>query len=174
MKKVFMMAIMAIVAISASAQTYVGGSLGFSNVKTDGKDDSKNVITIAPEVGYNLDDDWAIGVVLGFGYSKEGDWSKTAFDISPYIRYTAIHAGKVNFFLDGGVNFNTSKVKGSDAHNGWGVGIKPGIELKANDKVSLVAHIGRIGYYDTHEFDYTKTFTVSLDNSLSLGFYYNF
>ena len=175
MKKVFMMAIMAIVAISASAQAYVGGSIGFTNVKVDGHDDSQNTLTIAPEVGYTLSDDWAIGAALGFTYYKEGDASVTAFEVSPYVRYTAIHADRVNFFLDGVVNFNTAKPKGGDAQNGWGIGIKPGVAFKVNDNVSLVAHVGFLGYEDSHKIDGKKKFGIGLDgNDFSLGFYYNF
>ena len=64
-----------------------------------------------------MSDDWAIGAALGFTYYKEGDAGVTAFEVSPYARYTAIHADRVNFFLDGVVNFNTAKPKGSDAQN---------------------------------------------------------
>ena len=40
MKKIIMMAVMAVAAVSANAQSWVGGSLGFSNSKVDGAESS--------------------------------------------------------------------------------------------------------------------------------------
>lgn len=174
MKKLVMMAVMAIVAVSASAQVYLGGSLGYKNVDMESKEDALNTLTINPEIGYNLDDNWAIGIGLGFGYSKQGDASTTTFTVNPYARYTFARIDKVKFFLDGSVEFGTVKPKDVDAQNAWGIGIKPGIAFDVNDKISLVAHVGFLGYEDTHKIDGNKTFGLNLDNNLSLGFYYNF
>lgn len=174
MKKLFMMAVMAIVAVSASAQVYVGGSLGYKNVDTEGEDDALNTLSIVPEVGYNLGDTWAIGAALDFGYSKKGDNSTTTIGIAPYVRYNFARIDKVRFFLDGTVEFLSVKPKDVDAMNGWGIGVKPGVAFDLNDKVSLIAHVGYLGYADTHKIDGKKTFGLNLDNNLSLGFYYNF
>lgn len=174
MKKLFMMAVMAIVAVSASAQVYVGGSLGFKSVDKEGEDDSRNTFTIAPEVGYNLGDAWAIGATLNFGYDKQGDASATTIGIAPYARYNFARIDKVRFFVDGVVEFESYKPKDVDAMNGWGIGVKPGVAFDLNDKVSLIAHVGYLGYADTHKIDGKKTFGLNLDNNLSLGFYYNF
>lgn len=174
MKKLVMMAVMAIVAVSASAQVYLGGSLGYKNVDNEESDDALNVLTINPEIGYNLDDNWAIGLGVGFGYNKQGDASTTTISVSPYVRYNFVRIDKVRFFLDGGVDFASVKPKDVDAVNAWGIGIKPGVAFDVNDKISLIAHIGFLGYEDTHKIDGNKTFGLNLDNNLSLGFYYNF
>lgn len=174
MKKLVMMAVMAIVAVSASAQVYVGGSLGYSNVDEEGKDDALNTFTLAPEVGYNLGDEWAIGTTLNFGYSKQGDASATTIGIAPYVRYNFARIDKVRFFIDGTVEFQSYKPKEVDAMNSWGIGVRPGVAFDLNDKVSLIAHVGNFGYADTHKVNGKKTFGLNLDNNLSLGFYYNF
>ena len=170
MKKYFLMAIMAVAAITASAQVYVGGSLGFASVSPE-KGDTQTSFTIAPEAGYSLSDKVAIGIALGFDYAKD-DYTKIT--VSPYVRYNAIQFDRVNIFLDGAVDFATYKPDGGDAQNEWGVGIKPGIEFKANDKISLVSHIGFIGYKDQHKTEGTKTFGVDLHNTVTFGIYYNF
>ena len=73
MKKILMTMVAALgLAISANAQVYVGG--GFS-VKSN--DDGKTTYTtykFLPEVGYNLNDNWAVGMVFGWsGATKGGD-----------------------------------------------------------------------------------------------------
>lgn len=175
MKKLMMIAVMAVVAaISASAQTYVGGSFGYKNINPGDGEDKINTITIAPELGYNLSDKWAIGTTVDFDYTKKGDASTTGFIVAPYARYTVAHIDKIRLFLDGTVEFGTYKVKGQDANSAWGIGVKPGVAYDVNDKVSLIAHVGFFGYSDTHKFDGNKTFALGVDNTLSLGFYYNF
>lgn len=170
MKKYFLMAIMAVAAVTASAQVYVGGSLGFSSVKPDGGK-SQTAFNINPEVGYSLSDNLAVGAVLGFDYAKD---AYTAFEVSPYVRYKAIQWDKVNIFLDGAVGITSYKPDGGSSATAWNVGIKPGIEFKATDKISLVAHMGFLGYEDNHKVDGTKSFGVNLHNDITFGVYYNF
>lgn len=170
MKKIFLMAIMAVVAITANAQVYLGGSLGFASVSPE-EGDTRTSFTIAPEAGYSLSDKVAIGMALGCDYVKD---EYTQITVSPYVRYNAIQFDRVNIFLDGAVDFATYKPDGGDAQNAWGVGIKPGIEFKANDKISLVSHIGFIGYKDEHKITGNKTFGAVLTNAVTFGVYYNF
>ena len=66
MKKIIMTLAAAIIAVSASAQVYMGGSVGISSVKIGGGD-SETTYKVLPEIGYNLNDKWAIGAYLGFG-----------------------------------------------------------------------------------------------------------
>lgn len=47
-----------LVAIAASAQVYVGGQVGLWR----NTDDNHSKFSIAPEVGYNLSDKWAVGI----------------------------------------------------------------------------------------------------------------
>ena len=55
----------ACVSLAASAQGYVGGSVGIASSKIG---NSENVTTyqVLPEVGINLDENWAIGTVVGW------------------------------------------------------------------------------------------------------------
>lgn len=58
MKKIILSLMILFAAISASAQVYVGGSLAW----THDDDADANQFKLAPEVGYNLNDDWAVAV----------------------------------------------------------------------------------------------------------------
>lgn len=150
MKKFLVMAVMAIMALGVSAQVYVGGSLGYTHAKTDlGSGDQ---FTIAPEIGYNLNDSWAIG--------------------AGYARYTYFRTDLVSLFVDGGVDLGFSKPDEGDTSVVWGIGLKPGISLNLNEKFSLVAHMGFLGYQDLKERG--KVYGIDLHNNLSFGFYYNF
>ena len=62
----------ACVAIAASAQVYVGGSVGVSNSKM-GDADEVTTYQFLPEVGFNLDENWAIGTVIGWGKGNPVD-----------------------------------------------------------------------------------------------------
>lgn len=67
MKKFYMTLVAMFVAVAASAQVYVGGNVGI--VSTDnGDDDDVTTYKFLPEIGYNLNQDWAIGA--SFGWAK--------------------------------------------------------------------------------------------------------
>ena len=93
MKKIVLTMMAAMVAVVMDAQIYAGGSVGFQTVSHDGN--STTAFTLKPEVGYNLNEDWAIG--MAFGYSEKGkDESKVkTFIINPYVRYNAVKLDKV-------------------------------------------------------------------------------
>ena len=63
MKKIMMIAAMMVAAVSANAQAYVGGGIGFQT--TSQGDNTNTVIKIMPEIGYNLSENWAVGIALG-------------------------------------------------------------------------------------------------------------
>lgn len=159
MKKIMMTLAAIAVAATMNAQGYVGGSLGFtSDKKHDGKVTTTG-FAIAPEIGYNLDDKMAVGVALGFGYSKEKDErvdpstevSKTTFNIKPYLRYQAFEVGKVNVFVDGGLNFALASQKDYKPAMDFGLFVTPGIAYNVTDKWSIVAKLNDMFYFGYHK-----------------------
>lgn len=64
MKKILMTLAVAFVAVAANAQVYVGGSLGVASSEILGGDDV-TTYQVLPEIGYNINNNWAIGTVLG-------------------------------------------------------------------------------------------------------------
>lgn len=197
MKK-FIMTLVAAVAmtVSANAQVYLGGSLGIGGSKVNGGD---NVTTyqVLPEIGYKFDKDWAIGTVVGFGKATPGELvtnstldtensSRNYVTVQPYVRYTFVHSKYVNVFVDGGFGYTHLNHAGTGvsdqpqvSYNAWTVGLRPGIEVNLNKKVSFVAHIGFAGY-NTIKGDYdgaksSDAWGVKLDgNNVTFGVYYNF
>ncbi len=184
MKKFLMTIAAAFVAVSMSAQVYLGGSVAFqawSNQKALG-DKSETVFKILPEIGYNLNDEWAIGAVIGYQSNK---WDKvddgvegkheSAFTFNPYARYTFANLGKVNLFVDGGVDF-TTYTKGDQTN--LGIGFKPGLAVNLTDKLSFVSHLGFVGYKlwnPDGDDNNTSMFGLDFDSSnVTFGLYYNF
>ena len=146
MKKTLLAAVMAVFAMTASAQIYVGGQIGFStssvNADTEGSSSiSGTSFKILPEVGYKLNDKWAVGIQVGYsqGISAFGtfdvndfrslaknvgsaafdvlsssdlaDVKLNSFRVAPYVRYPFLKAGNFDFFLEGGVAYTNIKAK---------------------------------------------------------------
>jgi hypothetical protein len=180
MKKLFSLIAVAFVAMSVNAQVYVGGSLGidaWSSQKNAG-DRSETTFSILPEVGYNLNDEWAVGTVIGYVSDK---WvgvngiSESAFTFNPYARYTFAKLGKVNLFVDGGVDFTSaSKADWSEI----AVGFKPCLAVNLTDNISFVSHIGFIGWDQFNpdgDDNNISEFCLNLSGAnLTFGLYYNF
>ena len=179
MKKIMMTLAAVCVAATMNAQVYLGGGLGVATSSYDGN--STTVWSILPEIGYNLDENWAVGMTVGYGESTvkvSGVKEKVkTFQISPYARYTFVKFDKVNLFVDGGVAYKHENYAGTKT-NTFGVGLKPGVAVNLNDKLSFVAHVGFLGYENEKvkgDDKSTNTFGFNLNgNSLSFGVYYNF
>lgn len=75
MKKIVLSVIVALIAITANAQVYVGGTFGVGSdkVETEGTEVKNTTFKILPEVGYELNEDWSVGTVVGYEYNKSGD-----------------------------------------------------------------------------------------------------
>lgn len=169
MKKLFVTVCMAVAAMAANAQVYLGGEVGVWRNGEDGA--NKTSLTLSPELGYNMSDTWALGLKLGYNYQYSGSGKyeiadqtiagskKTnAFIVEPYVRASYAKFGPVRLFVDGGFAFATSKDKytlaagdksqseSTDAHNAWQVGFKPGVALDLNQHFSFIAHAGFLGY----------------------------
>lgn len=176
MKKIYMTLVAVMFAVCASAQVYVGGSVGITSVDNGG-DDDETYYKLLPEIGYKFSDDWAAGVAFGWtkGSITSGTISLVAqtFEINPYARYTFLHGKVVNLFCDGAIGYRHYNGLADE----YSIGLKPGIELKL-DKFSLVAHVGFIGWEQNKLKDSDlKTTSWGLDfdsNNISLGVYYNF
>lgn len=191
MKKIIMIAAAALMTMGASAQVYVGGSLSFSSNKPahlENTDvDTKTSFSIIPEIGYNLDENWAVGIGLGYSHSKEGDFKKDNFSIEPYARYTFAKIGKVDLFAEGVVGYAHSKntielsqnTYRDDKSDTFYFGVRPGLKFNVNEKLSLISRIGWVGWTtnkpDTDNYKGSSDFEISLDASkISFGVNYTF
>ena len=183
MKKIFAVALVAMMSMAANAQVYLGGGIGFQTSSYDGN--SETYFTILPEIGYNLDENWAVGMTVGYGEARTKvdvlgvyvtDKVKT-FQIAPYARYTFAKFSKVNLFVDGTVGYKHEDYAGIKT-NTFAIGFKPGVAVNLNEKLSFVAHVGFLGYENDKVKDddkSTNSFGIGLDGSnLNFGVYYNF
>ena len=176
MKKIFMTLAAVCVAATMNAQAYIGGGIGLQSTSHDGN--TTTTIKLMPEIGYNLNDSWALGIALGYSEVKNDDDKDKIFTVNPYARYTFAKFDKVNLFVDGSVAYAHTDYAGAKS-NAFSVGLKPGVAVNLNDKLSFVAHAGFLGYKNEkadHEGAKAfNTFGFDLDGSdLSFGFYYNF
>ena len=169
MKKFFMILASTVMAMSVNAQVYVGGGIGVSTTGGDNTDDVTSY-KFVPEIGYTFDEDWAAGVAFGWEGSNEGG-AKT-FSVAPYV----INGKVVNVFLDGSVEFGHKYNAGFD-DDFFGVGLKPGVAFKVNEKISVVTHIGFIGYEhwkNKPSKNSVNSWGVDVDGrNIILGIYYN-
>lgn len=169
----------AAMATTMNAQVYVGGAVGLKSQSYDGN--STTAFTLMPEVGYVLDDNWAIGVSFGYGESGKKNVDKLkVVTVNPYARYTFAKFDKVNLFVDGGFGFtNVNSDEVGYKTNVWSVGLKPGVAVNLNEKIGFVAHLGFLGYENSKP-DFsgaksTSTFGLDVDaTTVNFGFYYNF
>lgn len=175
MKKFFLVAAMMVATLAVNAQVYVGGSLGFKSVKVKKGADATSHFSILPELGYNLDENWAVGIQLGYTSDEMGkDETVTKFTIAPYARYTFAKSGIASFFVDGGIIFESY---GSDDEGStFGVGLRPGVKFAVSEKVDVVAKTGYLGYSkDNDKHGGGSVFGIGIDNTdLSFGVFFNF
>ncbi|MBQ0102652.1 MAG: outer membrane beta-barrel protein [Prevotellaceae bacterium] len=174
MKKIILSALVAVCAMTVNAQVWVGGSLGFDVKDYEGSDESQSTISLKPEVGYTLNDNWDVAVALGFtSISNAGgvkDKNLTEFTINPYARYTFAKAGIASFFVDGGISYGSVKPKGGDAQSTFTILVRPGVKVALSEKIGLVSHLGSLGY-KTVEDSYNE-FGLGVDNMVDFGIYF--
>ena len=171
MKKALLVVAVLMATIAVKAQgIYVGGSLSAWRNTTE----NFSSFTIAPEVGYNFNETWAIGAELGYSHDYMEGFKVNSFAIAPYVRWSYYENDAVRLFLDGAATVGFNKVKDGETFKYGQVGLRPGIAVKLNDHFSFVAKYGFLGYQrnvngegDAFGIDFSS-------EKLSLGFQYAF
>lgn len=186
MKKFLTLAVVAVASVfGASADSlYLGGSIGFMHNEVKGS--KTNNFSIIPEIGYNINDSWAVGTTIGYtltGYCNANHTDHT-FDFNPYARWSFFRtdSNKVQLFVDGTVgiglvrsSYENYATKGVS----YQFGFKPGVAFNVTDNFSLVAHFGFLGYKGANDNAFAAGrpreagFFLN-GNDLNLGFYYTF
>lgn len=158
-----------VVAISASAQVYVGGGVGISSTKV-GDGDSKLSYKFVPEIGYQFNKNWEAGLSVGWKGVEDGAHS---FELAPYARYNFCTSKLVDLFLEGTMGYTHVGGNGTDA-DVFEVGLKPGLKLNLSDHVSFVTKVGFFGYQKN---DYTDVQKWGMDvdaTNVTFGVNYKF
>ena len=203
MKKMILAALVAVVSMSANAQFWAGGEVGFTADKTTINGDKIGngaYFNLIPEIGYTVNDKIDVALAIGishfngngtlygvanddFARADMGDHvNRNTFMLNPYVRYKFAKAGDFTFFVDGGfayymIHSNQYKV-GDETKNatGWDIALKPGVAYNISDKVSLVAHVGRLSY-SFGKWQEVKSNAINMGvsgNDLTFGAYVNF
>lgn len=169
MKKLFLTFAFAVCALAMNAQLYVGGEVGAWR----DWDHNNTTFYIQPEVGYNLNAQWAVGLELGYKNIYDDGAKLNVFGLAPYARYTYAKFGNVNLFLDGGLAYYASD--GAGDPKSFEIGLKPGVSVNLTDKLSFVGHVGFLGYRDS-DFGFEDSgFGFDLDGqNVAFGLYLNF
>ena len=180
MKKIILSAIVAVASLSASAQVFVGGALGFQSTKANKDAKANSAFTLAPEVGYTFNENWEAGIALGMQFKNNKQGNTIGGDI--YGRYHYLKTGIASLFVELNAGIDAVKGAGEGAQTGtiFGFGIKPGVKIALSDKVALVAKTGLLGAEFANEkaqaLGYNKTgFAIGVNNvNIDLGVYYSF
>lgn len=146
MKKIFMSLALALVSVCASAQVYVGGTMGISGNK-NGDGDTKVAYKFVPEIGYQFNKQWTAGISFGL---QKGEVCKIAevpesvtYTVAPYVRYNFVNSKLFDVFMEGTVGYGRVTKVDADVFE---IGVKPGVALNLSDKFSLISKVGFLGY----------------------------
>lgn len=180
MKKIVLMAVMAIVSLTASAQSYIGGSACFElkNVRYTGTshNNSATVTTfgIAPEYGYNLNDKLALGMQIGVSVSAVTHQpSTTTIAVDPYLRYKFVKSGPFTVFNDFVLEWSTNMTD-DDSASAYAFGLRPGVSVDLGKNWSVAATTD-LFYYKTYPDDDLSQTGFAIDpTNVRLGLFYNF
>ena len=141
MKKLFITIAFVAATMFASAQLYVGGSLGFATQSGTDKVEGNGIsvtqdqpkymgFTFAPEAGFMFADNMGVGLQFGFGFAKETEKDYT-FDpvatetvktttiaFAPYFRYVFAEVDNFKFYADAKVSYAMAKPKAKFEQDG--------------------------------------------------------
>lgn len=159
MKKVLFAAFLlagsnAIFAQVDQGQWLVGGSAGFNFGKIG--DTKTTTISVAPDAGYFVINQLAVGLRPELTYSKtkfkgitgNTESSTTTFTVAPFVRYYFMPSGeKVNIFGDASYGFGSSKEKGEESvsSNYFQIAAGPAIFLTPNTALELAVYYRSYG-----------------------------
>jgi hypothetical protein len=151
MKKFLILAVVAVFAVSANAQYYIGGSIGFagSTDKPEAGDKTTTTgFTIAPEFGYSLTEKVDLGITLGYSNSKEktGDveLKVNGWEVAPYVRYSLVQFGNFNVLGKAAVSVGGGK-EGEQKNTNFGIRIAPIVTYALSDKFDLFTNLNFLG-----------------------------
>ena len=171
MKKGLLLVVVMLATIAVKAQDiYVGGSLNVWRNSTGNTTSFK----VAPEVGYNFNETWALGAELNYSHEYVKQVTANSVTVAPYIRWSYYQNDAVRLFLDGTAALGFVKVKDGDTTKAGQVGLRPGIAVILNDHFSFIAKYGFLGYRRNIN-TLGDSFGLQLTSEdLSIGFRYAF
>lgn len=149
MKKIFTLAVATIISVTAFSQTskgtwLAGGAANFTSQSQGGNSISQ--INITPNVGYFVNDNFAVGGTVNLGSQSGSGSTFTSFGIGPMARYYFAEIGK-KAKLYGQAEFAYASVSGggsSQSGTGWGLQAGPAFFLTKNVALETTLRYGSI------------------------------
>jgi len=194
MKKVFLAVLFAsMMAVSANAQLFVGGSLGFdisADKSTWGTTVSNGDLDVSfdfsPKVGFYLSSVFGVGVITHFGLGLTNDrdnnptkYSTVKWGFGPFMRYTLLSRGDFSMLVEGGAGVYgtvSKRTMGSTTNKapstfGFDISAMPVLSYSLTNRVNLEAssNLLRFGF----GLETTKSGagdSLSKDTTTSFGF----
>ena len=172
MKKALLTLVIAAASFAANAQTgqgnwLIGGGAGFSSGKSSGASSSTSYFYLAPNAGYFVADDIAVGAEVSFA-SQTGGYS--SFSAAPFVRYYFLPLGDAAKLLaHGSFGFGSSK-SGDSAQSvsstNWKIAAGPAFFLNQHVALETLLYYGSEKMKDFPAFN---SFGVSIGFQIHLG-----
>ncbi|MCM1163171.1 MAG: porin family protein [Muribaculaceae bacterium] len=172
MRKLYVLLMLLCISVSASAQFYAGGTLGVSVVhaSSDGASATQSAFAVTPELGYDINPTWAVGITVPVAYSHNDSYNTTKVGILPYVRCTFASASIVDFFGELALGYGHQKT-GDYGVGGFDSGLRPGMKINFNDKFALVARTTLLAY---SHYDGVNGVGFAINDGFELGFKVSF
>lgn len=153
---------------------FIEGNIGFSSTNDKNLDEKSNGFNVAPQLGYFLTNDLAIGGILSFNSFKEevsgvDVLDQSGFGVGAFARYYFLDLGeRFKTFTEFGVGYSSAKDQISDvAFNTIGAGLDLGINYFVTEKIALTFGLRNIVSFSSTKSDVDGAETVS---DFNLGF----
>ena len=187
--RILVIAFLMTISFAASAQIYMGGSIGGSYAKAESTNAKSWTIDISPEVGYIFNENWAAGARITYGksvkeinsqYLDKKTTNISLFSINPYAVYAPIKFHNFAVCAEMGASF-TPKSSGSN-YSLYSLYVTPLLTYTVNDHIILKTGLDFAKLSVSGDTNGTFKFGVSaggddvlsISDNLSIGFVYRF
>lgn len=188
-KRILVISFLLTLSYAASAQWYVGGSIGGSYSNSKSTSTTAWAVSISPEAGYIFNERWAVGGLISYGkavtkvysqYLDKTDVDITLLSINPYAIYAPIRFKNFAVCAEMGVMFAPPQPGVNFAT--FGAYITPLLTYSINEHISLKTELDFAGLSVSGTTNGTFSFGASvggddaimIGDDLSIGFIYKF
>ena len=188
-RKVFVMIILMLLPLWASAQVYIGGGIAGSYEKAPGANAQSWLISVKPEAGYFIKSNLALGGRISYGKAetkiedashKDTNTITSLLTINPYAAFAPYEYGSFSFWAECGLQLIPQQA--SLSYTSIGAYVAPAITYSLGEHLLLKSHLGFAGLAISFTTDGGYSFkgfwgnndVISFGDNLSIGFLYKF
>ena len=187
--RLLVIAFLMTISFAASAQIYVGGSIGGSYAKAESTNAKSWTINISPEVGYIFNENWAAGARITYGksvqeinsqYLDKKTTNVSLFTINPYAVYAPIKFHNFAVCAEMGASYSP-KLSGAN-YSLYSLYVTPLLTYSVNDHIILKTGLDFAKLSISGDTNGTFKFgasvgaddVLSISDYFSIGFVYRF